>query len=225
MLEAGKKLAGVLMLLAAAGWCAPVWAEGPPADEGKPRLVMVKVPHWKVRFFNLPDELPVLIAPGETFDPARRQYDFSEGLDAMEVFLGVKPGDALAPAFKLFLQKWPRYQKFFQAVDAEDFDQARALIAEIKALDPGEPAVHFYAGSLASQSGEYAAAEDEYRRCQELFPAYAPVYINLARLAMARQAPAEAKKYLQQAREQAQGPGQAPTRKLAEQMLRSLEKK
>jgi tetratricopeptide (TPR) repeat protein len=214
----------LLLMAGVAGLSLPVRGEGQPADTGKPRLVMVKVPHWKVRFFNLPDELPVLIAPGETFDPARRQYDFEEGMDAMEIFLSVKPQDDLAPSFRLFLQKWPLYQKFFKAVDAEDFDQARVLIEEIRKLDPGEPAVHFYLGSLHSQAGEYAQAESEYRRCQELFPAYAPVYINLARLAMARQAKAEAKKYLEQAREQAREAEQAPTRKLAEQMLQSLEK-
>jgi tetratricopeptide (TPR) repeat protein len=221
----GKRVFLILMLLAGASYLSPaVQGEGQPADQTKPRLVMVKVPHWKVRFFNLPDELPVLIQPGETFDPARRQYDFEEGLEAMDVFLNLRPQDELAPSFHLFLQKWPLYQKFFKAVDAEDFDQARPLLAQIRKLDTEEPAVHFYAGSLAGQSGEYALAENEYRRCQELFPAYGPVYINLARLAMARQAQAEAKKYLQQAFELAADPQQAPTRRLAEQMLQSLEK-
>jgi len=166
----------------------------------------------------------VLISAGETFDPARRQYDFSEGMEAMAVFLEVNPKDDLAHSFRLFLQKWPLYQKFFQAVDAEDFDQARPLIEQIRKLDPGEPAVHFYLGSLSSQAGDYTRAESEYLRCQELFPAYGPVYINLARLAMARQAKDEAEKYLVRALEQTADPQQAPTHRLAEQMLQSLEK-
>ncbi|NTV52232.1 MAG: hypothetical protein HGA76_04365 [Candidatus Firestonebacteria bacterium] len=217
-----KWVLGLCWLVMAAWLPTSAWCDAPTVDQAKPRLVMVKVPHWKVSFFNLPDELPVLLPAGETFDPARRQYDFSEGMEAMEVFVKLRSQDDLSPTYRLFLQKWPLYQKFFQAVDAENFEQARSLIESIRRLDPGEPAVHFYKGSLHSQAGEYAAAESEYQRCRELFPAYAPVYINLARLAMARQAKKEAQQYLQQALARATDDEQAPTRRLAEQMLQSL---
>jgi tetratricopeptide (TPR) repeat protein len=194
-------------------------------DKSKPRLVLVKVPHWKVRFFGLPEDLPVLLEPGETFNPSARVYDFGAGLQAMEVFLALRPQDPNAPAFRVFLKKWPLYQEFFKSVDAEKFEEARVLIQKILALDPREPAVHFYAGSLSTQFGDYAQAETEYRACLARYPGYGPAYINLARLAMSRQAKEEAAAYLRQGLSQMEDTDQAGTRRLAEQMLQNLEKK
>ncbi len=191
----------------------------------QPRLVMVKINHWKVRFFNLPEELPVLISSGETFDPKRRMYDFEESMEAMDVYVRLKPKDPLATPFRLFLEKWPLYQAFFKAVDSDDFEQAKLLIAKIQKLDPKEPAVHFYLGSIYSQAGDYAGAEKEYHQSMELYPDYGPTYINLARLAMARQSKVEAANYLKMAMEKTTDPEQAATHRLAEQMLESLRRR
>jgi tetratricopeptide (TPR) repeat protein len=216
---------GILMLGIMVGMIFTAnWVHAQSQAEGKPRLIMVRVQHWKTKFFNLPEELPVLIQAGGTFDPKKRMYDFEEGMEAMEVFLNLKPKDPLAPNFRLFLEKWPLYQEFFKAVDKEEFDQARPLLEHIRKLDPQEPAIHFYWGSLYSQTGEYALAEKEYRLSLDLYPDYGPTYINLARLAMARQSQAEAEKYLQRVLEKNTGPEQGDTRRLAEQMLQSLKK-
>jgi tetratricopeptide (TPR) repeat protein len=193
-------------------------------DASKPRLVMVKVDHWKVGFFHLPGELPVLIPAGAVFDKARKVYDFEEGMEAMEVFLQALPKDKWARTFRVFLEKWPLYQEFFKAVDAEAFERARGLMTKILALDPLEPAAHFYSGSLHSQAGEYALAETEYRKCLEYFPGYGPAYINLARLAMARQDKREAERWLRQALEKSLDNDQSTSRHLAEQMLENLKK-
>lgn len=201
-------------------------AASPPAlDAAKPRLVMVKVPHWKVRFFGLPEDLPVLLAPGESFDPSRRVYDFGAGREAMNVLLMLRPKDAHAPAYRAFARKWPLYQEFFKAVDDERFESARGLLKQIYDLDPKEPAVHFYLGSLSTQFGDYAQAEKEYRACLGLYPGYGPAYINLARLEMARQDKAAAAATLQRALDKMDDNEQAGTRALAEQMLKALGRK
>lgn len=192
-------------------------------DASKPRLIMVKVPHWKVRFFRLPEDLPVLLEPGESLNPRMRTYDFGAGLQAMEVFLALRPQDPQAAAFRLFLKKWPLYQAFFKNVDAEKFEDARRIIQQIQALDPKEPAVHFYLGSLSTQFGDYAAAETEYGACLAAYPGYGPAYINLARLAMARQAKGEAAEVLRQGLKKMEDDDQTGTRRLAEQMLKNLE--
>lgn len=220
--------AAVVWLLSATGAGAEnpaVTEDKPGVDQTKPRLVMVKVPHWKVRFFGLPEELPVLLEPGENFDPRKRVYDFGGGLQAMEVFLALRPQDKSSPAYRLFLKKWPLYQEFFKAVDAEQFEAARGLIRKILALDVKEPAVHFYLGSLSTQFGDYAQAEKEYRMCLELYSGYGPAYINLARLAMARQAKDEAARYLRRGLAQMDDNDQSGSRKMAEQMLANLERK
>jgi tetratricopeptide (TPR) repeat protein len=204
---------------------APKPAGTPAVDSGKPRLVMVKVPHWKVRFFGLPEDLPVLIEAGETFSPTRRVYDFGAGLQAMDVFLTLRPKDPNAPAYRTFREKWPLYQEFFKAVDAENFETARGLLKRIYGLDPKEPAVHFYLGSMSTQFGDYAQAEKEYRTCLELYPGYGPAYINLARLQRARQAKDEAAATLQKALVNMDDSEQAGTRNVAEQMLKALGQK
>lgn len=194
-------------------------------DAAKPRLVLVKVPHWKVRFFGLPEDLPVLLGPGESFDPSRRVYDFGAGLEAMEVLLTLRPNETNAPAYRAFRRKWPLYQEFFKAVDDERFEAARGLLKQIYDLDPKEPAVHFYLGSLSTQFGDYAQAEKEYRVCLELYPGYGPAYINLARLEMARQDKAAAKATLERALVKMDDNEKAGTRALVEQMLKALGRK
>jgi tetratricopeptide (TPR) repeat protein len=215
-----------LMCLLAAGFPAMAGEDKTPQPAaGQARLVMVKIPHWKVKFFALPEELPLLLEAGETFDPKARVYDFSAGLQAMEIFLQARPHDTLAPAFRRFQSKWPIYQKFFQAVEAEDFKTAEDLLTQILRLDPREPAVHFYYGSLNTQLGRYAQAEQDYQMCLELYPGYGPAYINLARLAMARQDKTGAADYLKQALEKTDETEQGEARRLAGQMLKSLEGK
>jgi len=217
--------AALCALSTAAGVAAETQKAASTVDEAKPRLVMVKVPHWKVRFFGLPEDLPVLLEPGEKFNPGSRVYDFGSGLQAMDVFVALRPRDKSAPAFRLFRKKWPLYQGFFKAVDAEKFEDARRYLNELLALDAKEPAVHFYLGSLSTQFGDYAQAEKEYRNCLGLYPGHGPAYINLARLAMARQSKNEASAYLRQGLEKMEDGDQPGTRKLAEQMLKNLELK
>ena len=189
--------------------------------EGK-KMVMVEVPHWKVRFFNLPGELPVLVESGETYDASAGTYDFSAGAEAMGVYLAMAPKDPHAGAFRRFREKWPRYQAFFKAVDAQDYDQAEKLLNEILAIDPKEPAVHFYLGSLNMQAGRYGLAEDHYRHTVERYPEYGPAYIHLARLAMARGSQRDARAYLEQGLKRMDAEAHADAETMAENMLASL---
>jgi len=56
MLRVGKTFFFILLLLTVNTWLSSTaYGEQSAPDAGKPRLVMVKVPHWKVHFFNLPD--------------------------------------------------------------------------------------------------------------------------------------------------------------------------
>lgn len=200
------------------------WAadEKQPPVSGKPRLVMVEVPSWKTTFFGLPRELPLLIAAGEKFNPQARHYDFSGGVEAMEILLTLHPKDPQAKAFRRFIQKWPKYQRFFQAVEDEDYAAAGDVLAQVRQLDPEEPAVHFYLGSLNTQMKKYAEAETNYRACLKRFPDYGPAYINLARLVKARGDAEEARALLGEAVKRLKGGEQQDALQLAETMLRSL---
>ncbi|MEW6516166.1 MAG: tetratricopeptide repeat protein [candidate division FCPU426 bacterium] len=191
---------------------------------GKPRLVMVEVPSWKNALFGLPRELPLLIAPGEAFNPQARHYDYSSGLEAMEILLAIRPKDPHAKAYRLFIQKWPRYQKFFQAVEKEDYAAAEEVLNQILQLDPEEPAVHFYLGSLNTQLKKYAEAEKNYRACLKRYPDYGPAYINLARLVKARGDDDEARKLLTEAVKRLEGGEQQDALQLARTLLQSLDK-
>jgi tetratricopeptide (TPR) repeat protein len=198
-------------------------AEGKnPAVSDKPRLVMVEIPSWKTTFFGLPRELPYLIAPGEKFDPQSRRYDFSAGVEAMEILLTLHPKDPQAKAYRRFIQKWPKYQVFFQAVESEDYAAAGDVLGQILQLDPEEPAVYFYLGSLNTQMKKYTEAEKNYRACLKRFPDYGPAYINLARLVKARGDNEEARTLLNEAVKRLKGGEQPDALQLAETMLRSL---
>lgn len=194
-------------------------------SEAKTRLVMVEIDHWKTTFFNLPQELPLLLKPGKKFNARVRRYDFTEGLPAMKVFLSLRPKDKNAPAFRRFIKKWPVYQKFFKAVDEENYKSARKLINEILKIDPREPGAHFYLGSLNTQAGNFAKAEKNYRACIKGYPEYGPAYINLARLAKARNALPEARQCLQEAIRCFQQEEREDDRKIAEKLLESLNEK
>lgn len=193
----------------------------PPAAD-KPRLVMVEVPSWKNALFGLPRELPLLIAPGEAFNPQARHYDYSSGLEAMEILLAIRPKDPHAKAYRLFIRKWPKYQVFFQAVEKEDYAAAEEVLNQILKLDPEEPAVHFYLGSLNTQLKKYAEAEKNYLACLKRYPDYGPAYINLARLVKARGGDEEAKALLTEAVNRLRSGEQQDALQLAETMLRSL---
>ncbi len=217
--------ASLLWVAGTAGRTAAAAEAGAAAGGEKPRLVLVNVPHWKVKFFGLPEELPVLLAAGEKFDPSSRIYDFGAGMKAMEVFLALRPKDPVAPAYRQFLRKWPIYQEFFKSIDAEAFAEARELLQKIQDIAPRDPAVYFYRGSLNMQLGDYAAAEKQYRRCLELYPGYIPAGINLARLALNRNSKNDAEEYLRQAVAQNTEDGLADAKSLAEQMLKQLREK
>ncbi len=194
-------------------------------SESKTRLVMVKIDHWKTTFFNLPKELPLLLKPGKNFDARARRYDFSEGLPAMEVLLSLRPKDKYAPAFRRFIKKWPVYQKFFKAVDEENYKSARKLINEILKIDPREPGAHFYLGSLNTQAGNFAEAEKNYRACIKAYPEYGPAYINLARLVKARGDLPEARRFLLEAIRCFKQKQRKDDQEIAEKMLESLNTK
>lgn len=191
-------------------------------SEAKTRLVMVEIDHWKVVFFNLPKELPLLLKPGKNFNARARRYDFTEGLPAMKVFLSLRPKDKYAPAFRRFIKKWPVYQEFFKAVDEENYKSARKLVSEILKIDPQEPGAHFYLGSLNTQAGDFAKAEKNYRACIKGYPEYGPAYVNLARLAKARDALPEARHLLEEAIRCFKLKQREDDRKIAEKMLESL---
>jgi tetratricopeptide (TPR) repeat protein len=226
MMNSGKWPGGVglglcLLGLTTLSISLPGWAA---QSEDKPRLVMVKVPHWKVKFFALPEELPVLLEPGESAGAKARTYDFSEGTEAMEVFITLRPKDPLTPAFRRFQTKWPWYLDFFKSIENEQLMDAEHLLQQIRALDPEEPAVHFYSGSLLAQQGRLDQAAAEYQRCLELFPEYGPAYISAARVAKAQGNPAQAESLLRQGLTHMQDESQADSRQLAEKMLESLRK-
>ncbi|MCD4812195.1 hypothetical protein K8S19_00660 [bacterium] len=191
-------------------------------DVTKPRMVMVEIPSWKTVFFGLPKELPLMIRPGEPFDGSSRQYDFSEGTEAMRIFLSMRPQAKHAVAYRCFIKKWPRYQEFFKAVDQEDYALAEKQLMEIRTLDPKEPAVHFYYGSLNTHLKKYQQAEKSYQKCLVLYPKYGPAYINLARLAKARGDEPAAKRYLRTAIEKLDKSSQQDAKQIAEKMLKSL---
>jgi hypothetical protein len=188
----------------------------------KPRLVLVEIDHWKIPFFDLPSEVPVLILGGEPSRTSIRQYDFTEGMEAMTLFLNLKPKDPKAPAYRRFLIKWPLYQSFFKAIDNDDDEKASDLLKQIQTLDPQEPAVYFYQGSLLTKQGKYALAEIAYQGCIKRYPAYLSAYINLARLMKMRAADQEAAQVLRDALAQPARSDQADARQVAEKMLQSL---
>ncbi len=214
----------ILIVMFAESWAVPALAnvKAKQTNASKPRLVMVEIPSWKTTFFGLPRELPLLIKPGTDFNPKSRHYDFAEGLEAMDVFLSLRPKHASTPAFRRFLIKWPLYQKFFKAVDAETYPQAEKLLAAIKAADPKEPAVHFYLGSLNTQLKQYARAEKNYQECLKYYVDYGPAYINLARLVKARGDGPRARQYLEEAVRRLKDSDQTDAYQLARKMLESL---
>jgi tetratricopeptide (TPR) repeat protein len=174
---------------------------------------MLEIEHWKTAFFGLPKEVPLLVKPGEPLNAHLRNYDFNQGMQAMVIFLTLRPKDPQAGAYRRFLKKWPAYQSFFKSVDAHDFTAAARSLAEVQALDPAEPAVWFYQGSLSTQTGDYAEAEKDYR-----------AYINLARLAKRRGAANEAKTVLQEALQHVTPDEQKSSRLTVQAMLADLEK-
>ncbi|MBN1596069.1 tetratricopeptide repeat protein [candidate division FCPU426 bacterium] len=215
----------VLMVLVCLGTAARGEKTAPPTtvDASKPRLVMVQVPSWKTIFFGLPQELPLLLQAGENFENKSKHYDFTEGMRAMEVFITMRPKDKQSAAYQRFIKKWPVYQDFFQAVDQEQYPKAADLLNQVLKLDPHEPAVHFYWGSLNTHLKKYAKAEENYKTCLKYYPKYGPAYINLARLAKARGASAEARQFLQEAVRRLADGEQADALRIAEKMLESLD--
>jgi len=193
-------------------------------DAARPRLVMVEVPSWKTTFFGLPQELPLLIKSDEKFKVKSRHYDFTEGMEAMKVFLALRPKDKHAKAYRRFLQKWPLYQKFFKSVEQEVYSEAAKLLEKIVEIDPQEPAVYFYWGSLNTHLKKYSEAEKNYKACLKYYPTYGPAYINLARLAKARGANAQARGYLQEALRRLKNSRQDDARHIAQKMLESLDR-
>lgn len=212
-------------------WCAagPVWSEelpvAAPTAGTQLRLVLVEIDHWKIPFFGLPSEVPMLLPINAESKASIRQYDFTEGMQAMDVFLNLRPKDPKAPVYTRFLHKWPLYQEFFRAIENEGYEQAEGLLQKIYALDPAEPAVYFYRASLRSQQGKYALAESDYRQCIKRFSAYIPAYINLARLVRRRGDMKEAELVLRQALAAVARPDQTDARQVAEKMLASLQEK
>jgi tetratricopeptide (TPR) repeat protein len=212
----------IIVLCCASPLYAKTSAKKQKIDPKKPRLVMVEVPSWKTTFFGLPQELPLLIKPGEAFSSKSKHYDFTEGIIAMEVFIVLRPKEKQSQAYRRFIKKWPLYQNFFKAVDQEKYAEAAQWLETIKGIDPKEPAVHFYWGSLNTQMKQYAAAEKNYQICIETYPGYGPAYINLARLAKSRGDDRQARLLLKKVVKQLKGSDQEDARRIAKKMLESL---
>lgn len=204
--------------------CQVTWAADKHHKKDGPKLVLVQLDHWKTKFFGLPNELPILLSPGETFDPKKGHYDFMQGIKAMEIYINIQPKNNLSKAYRRFMQKWPLYQKFFKSVDQENYDQAEAILNEVATIDGKDPAVHFYRGSLKTHLKKYQAAEKHYRQCLKYFPDYGPAYIHLARLAKARGDDQSAKQYLEEAVKRVGPNEQEGAGSIARKMLDSLTK-
>jgi tetratricopeptide (TPR) repeat protein len=190
--------------------------------EAKNKLLLVKISHWKTRFFGLPDELPVLMSQESKSPAGNQQYNFSEGMEAMRIYMLVNPEDKYNAAYERFIQTWPKFQAFFNAIQNENFKAAETYLREVLAIAPEMPAAHFYLGSLNSQRQAFAEAEKNYRNCLAFFPAYGPAYINLAKLLRARQAIAEARAVLNEAVGALEKTDQQQALSIARQMLKTL---
>ncbi len=212
----------LIMLGSWAGVMMMAWSADAVGHQIQPKLVLVVFDHWKTRFFGLPTELPVLLKPGEHFDPKQGRYDFAQGLQAMDIYIHLKPNTKLAKSYRRFIDKWPLYQEFFKSVDQENYGEAQSLLQQILKIDKKDPAVHFYLGSLNTHLKNYAAAEAHYRDCLTYYPGYGPAYIHLARLAKARGDERVAKAYLQDAVKRVGPNEQEGAGALARKMLETL---
>jgi len=195
------------------------------AKDGAPRLLMVKIDRNQTAFFGLPEEMPVLLRAGEDPSAHLRHYDFNRGMQAMMIFLTLRPKDPVAPAYRRFLKKWPVYQSFFKAVERKDYAHARRDLDQIRTADPDEPAVRFYTGSLQTAMENYQAAEASYRSCIDVYTGYGPAYVNLARLARMRGDLEQARRYLETGLAEIDAEQQSAAAQTLREMLSSLEKK
>jgi tetratricopeptide (TPR) repeat protein len=73
-------------------------------------------------------------------------------------------------------------QQIQAALERGDTDGARRAVEAALRADPGNPAFQNFAGVLAAQRGEFAAAEAHFREAIRLAPRAAPPYENLGRL-------------------------------------------
>jgi tetratricopeptide (TPR) repeat protein len=73
-------------------------------------------------------------------------------------------------------------QQIQAALERGDMDGARSAVEAALSAEPGNPAVQNFAGVLAAQRGEFAAAEAHFREAIRLAPRAVPPYENLGRL-------------------------------------------
>jgi tetratricopeptide (TPR) repeat protein len=73
-------------------------------------------------------------------------------------------------------------QQIQAALERGDADGARVAVEAALRAEPGNPAVQNFAGVLAAQRGEFAAAEAHFREAIRLAPRAVPPYENLGRL-------------------------------------------
>jgi tetratricopeptide (TPR) repeat protein len=130
---------------------------------------VIEVKDHLTKFYHLPSELPARTQ--EEIERIRKDgYNIYRGIEAMQWVVQNRPEFVHAPAYRLFLIKWPILTETKEAILQHRFQQALICLDTVVTIDEVDPSAHYHMGLVYRYMSEFVQSECCLRRCLELYP-------------------------------------------------------
>jgi tetratricopeptide (TPR) repeat protein len=143
-----------------------------------PDLSFVSLPKPLAEFHHLPEHVPLILVAGAPPPPG---YNFAEGVKAMERLLQTAPNVPGSYLYRLYLRKWPLWQKAAPLLEAARVVEAIPILVEALDIDPDCPLTCFQLGFCFRATGEFEKSVSFYQKALTLAPDAGWIYSNLGR--------------------------------------------
>jgi tetratricopeptide (TPR) repeat protein len=141
-------------------------------------ISFVTIPRVLAQFHHLPEHVPLLAEENTT---PTQNYDFARGVQAMEYLLDAAPDAPGSYLYRLYVRKWPFWQKAAPLLESGRVVEAIPLLVGVLDIDPDCPLTCFQLGFCFRATGEYEKSESFYKKAMMLAPDAGWIHSNLGR--------------------------------------------
>ncbi len=142
------------------------------------KYLLLELDPQDAEYYHLPELVPYPQKEQKRLDSEGFKWDLA--IKSMQA-LTHKEDCAEYKLYKLFIKKWPLYQKLDEATKEKDWKQAEKIIDRILSIDLLDPSAYLNLGYVFRSQKQFYKAKQAYQKGQDLVENDAPFIAGLAR--------------------------------------------
>lgn len=144
---------------------------------GQKYLLLELDPHDS-EYYHLPELVPYPQKEQKKLDSEGFKWDLA--IKSMKALIG-KEDCPEYKLYKLFIKKWPHYEKLNEATKNKEWNEAEKIIDKILSIDLLDPSAYLNLGYVFRSQNEFYKARQAYQKGQDLVDNSIPFMAGLAR--------------------------------------------